>query len=153
MGQCFGIIAVTFLVNTSNGGNVFLNLWSWLEGKRNVNEISSAEELQRTLDASEQKPLFIFKHSTACPISAGARDKVNTFISRSNGGDMPTFYVVKVIESRPVSNQIEADLGVRHQSPQLILVKGRKAVWSASHYGIDNERIAEAIAEHAKQAV
>lgn len=110
-----------------------------------MKEISTLDEWQEILDASDHQAVFLFKHSTTCPVSAGARDKVNEFLGRANQDSTPPFHIVKVIESRPVSNKIEADLGVRHQSPQLILLKGRKAVWSASHYGIQGGRIREAI--------
>lgn len=110
-----------------------------------MKEINTLDEWQEILDASDQQAVFLFKHSTTCPISAGARDKVNEFIGRASGDGTPTFHIIRVIESRPVSNKIEADLGVRHQSPQLILLKGKKAVWSASHYGIQGDQIREAI--------
>jgi bacillithiol system protein YtxJ len=49
--------------------------------------------------------------------------------------------LVKVIESRPVSNQIAEDLGVKHESPQVILLKGGASYWNASHWAITEEHI------------
>jgi bacillithiol system protein YtxJ len=110
-----------------------------------VNEITTLEQLEDALAASQQQPVFLFKHSTACPVSAGAHEKVRQYLNNPNGGEKPTFYLIKVIESRPVSNAIEEKLAVRHQSPQLLLVKGGQAVWNASHYGIHGDAIAEAL--------
>lgn len=111
-----------------------------------VKELTSKDALNDCLSQSQSRPVFIFKHSTACPISAGAYDKVVKYIDQKDGEDLPEFYLVKVIESRPVSNEVEALLSVRHQSPQLILVKGGEAAWSASHYGIHAEAISNALA-------
>ena len=53
----------------------------------------------------------------------------------------PEVRMVKVIESRPVSNAIAEALGVEHKSPQLILVRERKALWSTSHFDISAKNI------------
>lgn len=47
--------------------------------------------------------------------------------------------LVKVIESRPVSNQIAEDLGVKHESPQVIYVKDKAKYWTASQL-VDHDR-------------
>jgi len=109
-----------------------------------LKEIATIEEWEACLSASQTKPLFIFKHSTRCPISAGAHDAVTRYIAKAGAGG-PEFIMVKVIESRPVSNAIAESLGIEHKSPQLILLKDRQAVWSSSHYGIKDDNIAEAI--------
>lgn len=108
--------------------------------------LTSLDALDACLTASQQRPVFIFKHSTACPISAEAYRHVVSYASTA-GPDEPEVYMVKVIEDRPVSNQIAQELQVTHKSPQLILVKDRKVSWSASHYGIDADRIRSAAAD------
>ena len=109
-----------------------------------MKEITTIQEWEACLAASQTKPLFIFKHSTTCPISAGAHDAVTRYIAKA-GAEGPEFIMVKVIESRPVSNAIAESLGIEHKSPQLILLKDRQAVWSSSHYGINDDNIAEAV--------
>jgi bacillithiol system protein YtxJ len=37
---------------------------------------------------------------------------------------------------RPVSDTVSQRLGVRHETPQAILIKGGAAVWNASHFRI-----------------
>jgi len=113
-----------------------------------VKELTTIEEWEACLSASDASPLFVFKHSTRCPISTAAYSAVTRHIAQA-GETGPEFYLVKVIESRPVSSAIAEKLGVEHKSPQLILVKGRQAVWSASHYGINGENIEEAVKLHA----
>ena len=89
--------------------------------------------------------MLIFKHSTSCPTSAAAYNRFMKYAAEK-GEALPRTYLVKVIESRPVSNAIAARLGVTHQSPQIILVKDEKALWSASHYGIHGQAIDDALA-------
>jgi len=109
----------------------------------NVKPLSSLEALDACLTASGDAPVFIFKHSTACPISSEAYRHVGAY-AEGEDADRPDVYLVKVIEERPVSDKIAEVLGVAHRSPQLILVHNRECVWTASHYGIREERIREA---------
>ena len=111
-----------------------------------MEQIAAIEQLGSAIEASRTAPVFIFKHSTTCPVSAHAIERVNEYVSAA-GDRGPAFYMVKVIESRVVSNEIANRLGVQHESPQLILVKDGKAVWDESHYRIDSTGIAEAVAQ------
>lgn len=112
-----------------------------------MTELTSLEALTEAVGATSEKPAFIFKHSTACPISAKAHGNVAQYL-KGAPDSAPEFYLIKVIESRPVSNAMAAELAVEHQSPQLLLVKAGKAVWSTSHHGITGEAIDGAIRKH-----
>lgn len=107
-----------------------------------MNELTTQEHWQEAREASHERPVFIFKHSTACPISAGALQQVEAY--KAAHPDAPEFVMVKVIESRTVSNTIAQDLGVEHRSPQLILLKDGECVWTHSHHGINEDNIAAA---------
>jgi bacillithiol system protein YtxJ len=98
------------------------------------NELQNLHEWKAVLEASYSKPQFIFKHSTRCPISFAAFEEYIQYLEEPSG--RTDHHLVKVVEARPVSNQIENDLGVRHESPQAILIKAGKAVWSSSHSDI-----------------
>jgi len=113
-----------------------------------MKELKNQQDWEACLETSIETPVFVFKHSTSCPISGAAHDRVTEY-DRQDGEGVPGIYVVKVIECRPVSNQIADDLGVQHQSPQIILVKEKTAVWSASHHGVQGDRMHEAF-ENAK---
>ena len=114
-----------------------------------MQEIVQPEELESVIGKSAEQPLFLFKHSTRCPISAGAYRRVSDFLADADdaGNEHPPVYLINVVESRPVSNAIQKALGVIHQSPQLILVKDGKSVWSTSHHNINADNIHKAIAE------
>lgn len=108
-----------------------------------LKELFEIDELQEVYESSVERPILLFKQSTTCPISAGAFQQFNTFLN-NNEGDYDAYFV-KVRESRPVSDQIAEDLGIRHQSPQIFLIKDQEAMWNESHSKITVESIKEAL--------
>jgi len=116
-----------------------------------MDEITTTEQLDAALAATAERPAFFFKHSTACPVSAGALRRTNEYIARNQSADadLPHFYLIKVIESRPVSNALAKKIGVEHKSPQLILVDQGRAAWHTSHFDINAENIERALLAHA----
>lgn len=107
-----------------------------------IMRITSQEQLDALLDAGADAPVFLLKHSTACPVSAAAKVRFEAYAD-AHKENMPRSFLLHVIEERPLSNRVAQVLGVRHQSPQLILVKSAEAVWSTSHHGIHAECIDE----------
>lgn len=97
-------------------------------------ELTSLEQLDQLIESSYQNPIAIFKHSTRCLISATAKKR----LERQWGfdGDEVTPYFLDLLKYREVSNAIEDRLGVRHQSPQLLVIKGGKVIYDASHLSI-----------------
>lgn len=110
-----------------------------------VKEITDIEELNAALEEARCGVTALFKHSTRCPISAAAYRQVAGYLEKA-GPSAPPMYLIKVIESRAVSNEIAARLAVPHQSPQLILLRDGRPCWNASHGGITAQAIAEAAA-------
>jgi bacillithiol system protein YtxJ len=118
---------------------------SW-EGPH-VKEIFTDADWKKIVEESKTAPVFVFKHSTECPVSAGAAHRTNTWL-KSHGKDAPKFYFVKVIERRPVSQKIEKETNLKHESPQLILLQNGKHLWNTSHENITGQAIETAIDEH-----
>jgi len=104
-------------------------------------EITSISEWENVLQQSKEKPVLLFKHSTTCPISAAAYSEFTSLETEVDA------YLVKVIESRPVSNEIESDLSIQHQSPQAFVISNEKSVWNASHWNITEKNITKALEE------
>jgi len=73
---------------------------------------------------------IIFKHSQTCPVSWAADRQVNAFQSRFP--DAPLFRLT-VQQHRELSNQIAAETGVRHESPQILVFRQGAVVSNASH--------------------
>ncbi len=107
-----------------------------------LTEWNDAQQFSDSLASRESA--IIFKHSTRCPVSAHALTEVEAFVQRHPDGPV---HLVKVIESRPVSNAVADALSVTHQSPQAILVREGKAVWSASHGAVTADAVARAWTE------
>jgi len=98
-------------------------------------EITTTEEWDNIFNKSTDKDQIILKHSTTCPVSTNALDEYNAYL-KENPNENIDYTLVKVRESRPVSNKIEADLGVKHESPQIIYIKDQKKYWSATHWSV-----------------
>ena len=94
-----------------------------------VLELRQHRDLEQLLQRSKTDPVLIFKHSTQCSVSDQAYEEFTRFLE--NAGDLACG-VVLVIENRDISNAIAARLGVRHESPQAIVVKDGKPEWNAS---------------------
>lgn len=103
-------------------------------------EITSIEEWNNVYEASATRPLVVFKHSTTCPVSANAYQEFNQYLDGKPREDVE-YVLVKVIESRPVSNQIAEDTSVKHESPQIIFIEKKEKVWTTSHWSITKAHI------------
>jgi bacillithiol system protein YtxJ len=103
--------------------------------------LTSASAWADAQDASEDAPVLVFKHSSACPVSAQAQDELEELAEDT---ELPVYRVV-VQESRSVSDAIEADLDVRHETPQAILLRDRRPVFDASHFDVTAEAIRDAL--------
>lgn len=56
--------------------------------------------------------------------------------------DKIPFLFIDVITDRKLSEHVAEITGIRHESPQLIILRNGEAVFHASHTQIDSERIA-----------
>jgi bacillithiol system protein YtxJ len=108
-----------------------------------VEELDTSAALAACLARSNAEPVFIFKHSTRCPVSSDARAEVESYLRQADESSPPV-YINYVVESRPVSNEIESSLGVRHESPQILLVRSGKVVWSMTHGGVRSAAMMDA---------
>ena len=109
----------------------------------NIYALDSEDALQNALSKSEQEPVVIFKHSNMCAISAMARRRI---LSLTEADDPPVFELV-VQNSRPISQKLEQDFGIRHESPQVILVHKQQPTYHTSHSMITTDAIRSAVAD------
>jgi bacillithiol system protein YtxJ len=107
-----------------------------------IQQLMTVEQWDTALTATAEKPLLIFKHSTSCSVSAGAHEELMNYIKDTNIAPV-NFAIVHVIEERPISNAIAEQLGIKHASPQAILVKDGKSVWDTSHWHITYSFLSE----------
>jgi bacillithiol system protein YtxJ len=60
--------------------------------------------------------------------------------------------VVLVVENRKLSNAVANRFGIRHESPQALLIKDGLVVWHASHWSITSEALGAALRSYAESA-
>jgi len=100
-------------------------------------ELTSVSELDSVFASSREQAILLFLHDPWCPISAMATRQVAQVDA----------HVVRVDVSRQhdLSREIERRTGIRHESPQLILIYDGGAVWDASHSSIQRTSIERAL--------
>lgn len=102
--------------------------------------IRTRSELDRLFDRSAEIPVFVFKHSLICAASGMARRIYDEFAAgRDDHGAL--YAVVEIQAARDVSAEIAARTGVRHESPQVLLLRDGKSVWNASHWEISRKAL------------
>lgn len=102
--------------------------------------IETEEDLAEAMERSFRHKIGIFKHSTSCFIS---RTVLKNFEKEINALDeKPELYYLDLLAHRPLSNKIAADLEIRHESPQFLVIENGKAVSNASHQHISADQIA-----------
>ncbi|MBX0291540.1 bacillithiol system redox-active protein YtxJ [Hymenobacter sp. HSC-4F20] len=97
--------------------------------------LTQAEQLSDIVRESYEQPVLIFKHSTSCSISAAAKGKVERQWDDA-GLENTKLYYLDLLRFRPISNEIAEKFGVRHESPQLLLIQNGECSYDASHMGI-----------------
>lgn len=96
--------------------------------------IESEEDLNRAIAVSTEKKVAIFKHSTRCFISKTVLKNFEKEVENSDKN--VDYYFLDLLAHRDLSNKIADDLGVTHQSPQLIVLENGVVVNHASHQSI-----------------
>jgi len=102
--------------------------------------IQDTESLDEAFLRSNEQPVVIFKHSNSCPISSGAYGEMKQV-------SIPVSVVI-VQKSRSISAEIADRTGVRHESPQIIVVRNGVPVWTASHWNITAEAVQAAVSKN-----
>jgi bacillithiol system protein YtxJ len=103
-------------------------------------DVADGEALEQLFARSHEQPVVLFKHSNTCPISAMAYQRMQ---QAATGAAL-----LVVQRSRELSRQVEARTGVRHESPQVLVLRRGQSVWTASHFDITAEAVEQAVKEN-----
>ena len=98
--------------------------------------IDDHASLESLLTDSTKKLVIVFKHSNACSISARAYREME----KVDGVN-----IVEVQSARDVSRELACRTGVRHETPQVIILRDGKAVWNASHFDVTAADVQRAV--------
>ena len=104
--------------------------------KLNWHKLANLSDLESIKEASHTKPALIFKHSTRCSVS---RMSLKQFESEFNQEDALDIWFLDLLNHREISNQIAEMFSVRHESPQVLIIKNGVCTYHASHHHIEAE--------------
>lgn len=102
--------------------------------------LKDTAQLNEMIQLSEKKTIAIFKHSTRCIISKMVLNNFESEIAKLND-DSIEYYFLDLIKYRNISNAIAESLNVKHESPQLIILKNQKVIHHASHNNISSTHL------------
>jgi bacillithiol system protein YtxJ len=112
-----------------------------------LTQLQRVDQLDGLLAESADRPVLLFKHSYSCGTSAEALDELLVHLSAT---PLDARYAIVTVQThRDVSNAVAQRLGVRHETPQALLVRDGRVVWSASHFRVTADAVARAIAHPA----
>ena len=103
--------------------------------------IDDRATLDNLISDSKQKTVLVFKHSNACGVSARAYRELEKLQGQVN--------LLEVQAVPDLSREFESLTGVRHETPQVILLRDGKAVWNASHFDVNAASVSRALESNA----
>ena len=106
----------------------------------NWKKINSLEQVKEIKTLSETNNVLIFKHSTRCPTSSMALNRLERNWEE-NYQEKIQPYFLDLIKHRDISNYIASEFDVMHESPQAILIQNRQATFNTSHLAISLSEI------------
>lgn len=113
-----------------------------------LTHLSDLDMLEAAIAESRERPVLLFKHSRTCGISCGALDEVIAHVDQ--GGYEASYKMITVQSHRGVSETASKRLGIRHETPQAILLRDGRPVWNASHFRITATELGKAFGTHAR---
>ena len=102
--------------------------------------IADTGALESLFSNSNDRPIVIFKHSNSCSISAAAYREMQQLQSE--------VVLVEVQTARDLSRELAERTGIRHESPQVIVLRNGKAVWNASHFAVSASEVSRILQVH-----
>ncbi|MXY72575.1 MAG: DUF2847 family protein [Dehalococcoidia bacterium] len=106
-------------------------------GAKDFRNLTEMAELDALFERSRESDIVLFLHDYWCPISSRAYDEMSLVESE--------IALIDVSEGRELTRSIETRTGVKHESPQVLILRDARARWAASHGSITHEAVGEAI--------
>jgi bacillithiol system protein YtxJ len=106
--------------------------------------LNDVQSLDAAIAESCERPVLLFKHSPYCGVSCEALYELQAHIDA--GAEGPAVYKMITVQThRPVSDAAAQRLGLRHETPQAILLRDGKVIWNASHFRITATQLDRAL--------
>lgn len=107
--------------------------------------LETVDDLDTVLTRSYEAPTVLFLHDRWCPISKNAYKEMSGLDAEAAAKTV----LIDVTRGRELSQAIEERTGVRHESPQVLVLREGKATWHASHFAITAKAVSTALADNA----
>jgi bacillithiol system protein YtxJ len=114
-----------------------------MQNTSNLTHLSDLEMLEAAITESLERPVLLFKHSRTCGISCEALEELHAHVAEN--GQAASYKVITVQSHRRVSDTATARFGIRHETPQAILLRDGRPVWNASHFRITAAELARVL--------
>jgi bacillithiol system protein YtxJ len=108
-----------------------------------LTSLSHIDELEAAIAESCERPVLLFKHSRTCGISCGALDELHAHVETAE--PQAAYKLITVQSHRGLSDQAARRLGIRHETPQAILLRDGRPVWTASHFRITKQQLDQVV--------
>ena len=106
--------------------------------------LTSKEEWESFISLNKNNEKIIFKFSSICPVSFFVEKKIASWINDLDENQRINIAKIDVVNSKSLSELIEEQTNVKHESPQVIwLDKNNDVKWNASHYSISKGKLEE----------
>ena len=105
--------------------------------------LTDMADIDAAIAESKERPVLLFKHSRYCGVSAEALDELQSHIESAPAN--VAYRMITVQTHRPISDAVAQRLGLRHETPQAILLRDGKIVWNASHFRITATQLAQVL--------
>ena len=109
-----------------------------------LHRLTRLDDLETVLAASATHPVLLFKHSGTCGTSALAKEEIEDWLAAETTPGV-VVYIVDVHRARVVALAIAERLRIRHESPQVLLLRNGGVTWHASHFGVSADSIRKAL--------
>lgn len=106
-------------------------------GAKDFKNLTEMAQLDACFERSSEGAVVLFLHDYFCPISSRAYDEMSLV-----EGDIA---LIDVAEHGDLTRSVETRTGVKHESPQVLILRDARARWAASHGSITQEAVGEAI--------
>lgn len=106
----------------------------------NWKSVKSKQDLEQAKANSSEKPVVIFKHSTRCGISSMALSRLERNWKDEEMKEVAPYYL-DLIQHRDLSQAVAEMYDIRHESPQLLLIKDGTCVYHSSHMEVSYQAL------------
>lgn len=123
--------------------SLFKKVYEWLGEKEAKEEIwtsiSENDQVEQLFIDSVSTTQIILKHSNSCGTSFFVKRDLESadFWEVKNA----KLYIIDVIKNRSVSLYLADKVGIRHESPQLFIIKDEEVAWCDSHGAINRNNV------------